>query len=385
VGLAAANALLALALAGVDGTAVDLQASGRAETSALGFATPVGGMSGLAALDVLPKIALRLDQRTLRLAIAYEPQLRASESLSYPAGDVTLVQGGSALAEWDLHPLLKATGAARSVDRILDFLTVGAGDLARLVDLRGAPPVFRFREDAASVGLEGRPTQLLTTTATASGSSSRGLGASGAAAVPGMREGRVAVAAARAQSPSDVLRLELAGAGAAFDAGGSASLATASAGWMRQATRTLRFRVLGSVSGVRDRTTAGDLVPGGEAGLDATPMFLGRPLTVSAAVRAGPAFDRFVARVQERLGATATATWALTPRLGLGAAGAFARVREPQGYAAGRGDLRAEWKATRRLTLYADVWNEQHRDPVAAGTASYLGTSVGVLLAPVPP
>ena len=250
-----------------------------------------------------------------------------------------------------------------------------------------AAPVFRFREEAASVGLEGRPTRLLTTTAAASGSSSGGLGASGAAAVPGMREGRVALAAARAQTASDVLRLELAGAAAAFDVGSSASLATATAGWTRQATRTLRFRVLGSVSGVRDRTTAGDVVPGGEAGLDATPVFLGRPLALAAAVRAGPAFDRFVARVQERLGATAAATWALTPRLGVGVAGAFARVREPLGYEAGRGDLRAEWKATRRLTLYADVWNEQHRDPVAgaAGTASYLGTSVGLVLAPVPP
>jgi hypothetical protein len=58
-------------------------------------------------------------------------------------------------------------------------------------------------------------------------------------------------------------------------------------------------------------------------------------------------------------------------------------VLGPAAYAAGRGTLHAEWKATHRLALYADLWRELHRDPLAGG-ASYLGTSVGVVLAPAP-
>jgi hypothetical protein len=202
-----------------------------------------------------------------------------------------------------------------------------------------------------------------------------------------MREGRAALAAARQQTASDVVRLELGAAAAAFDLGGTASLATASAGWSRRATRLLRLHLSASASDVRDRTTAGRVVPGGEAGVDATPPLLGRPLVLAAAFRAAPAFDRFLARVQERVGVDGSATWAVTPRWSVGASGAWAHVRERLGYTAARGDVRAEWKARPRLVLYADAWREEHRDPVAgaAGTASYLGTSVGVILAPVPP
>ena len=79
--------------------------------------------------------------------------------------------------------------------------------------------------------------------------------------------------------------------------------------------------------------------------------------------------------------------WAVTPRWSVGGAGAYAHVRERLGYTASRGDLRAEWKASRRLLFYADLWREAHRDPVAGAdaTATYLGTSVGLVLAPVPP
>ena len=211
--LAAAAALLALALAGVDGTAVDVQASGRTETSALAFAPGGGAARGLAALDVLPRLALLLDrERTLRLTLAYEPQLRASQSLSYPGGDVALAHGGSVRGEWEVDPLWRATGSARAADRILDFVSVGADGLALLVDLRRAPPVFRFREDGASLGVEGRPTRLLAVDAAASAAASGGVGAAGSAAVPGMREGRAALGVALQETRQDLLRLEVAGA-----------------------------------------------------------------------------------------------------------------------------------------------------------------------------
>ncbi|HET8538660.1 MAG TPA: hypothetical protein VFL83_02190 [Anaeromyxobacter sp.] len=382
---AAAAALLALALGGIDGTAVALQASGRTETSALAFSGGGGGTRGLAALDVLPRLGLLLDRKTLRLALAYEPQLRASQALSYAAGDVALVHGGSARAEWDLHPLWRATGTARSSVRILDFVAAGAGDLGRLLDLRRAPSVFRYRDDGATAAIEGRPTPLVTVGSTASVAWSGGAGAFGAAAVPWMREARVAGSVARAQTRRDVLRLEAAGAAAAFELGEPASLATVSAEWSRQVRRALRLRLVGSASEARDRTSGGRLLGGGEAGLEATPALLGRPLALSASLRAGPAFDRFVARVQERAGADAAATWAVTPRWSVGASAAYARVRERLGYAAGRGAVRGEWKATRRLVAYADAWHEQRRDPaaLAGGSASYLGVSVGVILAPV--
>ncbi len=382
----AATALLSAALAGVDGTAVDLQASGRAESSALAFANGGAPSHGLAALDVLPKLSLLLDRKPLRLALAYEPQVRFSQALSYGTGGAAVGQGGSARAEWEFEPLWRVTGTARSSVRVLDFVAPGGADLARLLDLRRAPPAFRFREDAASAGIEGRPTHLLTVGADAAVSSTSGVGAAGSAAVPGLRELRVAGSLSRAQSPIDVLRLEVSESAAAFEiAARSATLATLTAGWRRQAARTLTFHVDGSASDARDATGRARLLPGGEVGLEANPGLWGRPLTLSAAVRAGPFFDRFTGGVRRRAGVDGSAMWAVTPHWSVGATGAFAHVLERFGYSAGRGDLRAEWKATRRLTLYGDVWQERHRDPLLVeGAASYTGTSVGMILAPMP-
>lgn len=125
-------------------------------------------------------------------------------------------------------------------------------------------------------------------------------------------------------------------------------------------------------------------MPVGEALVEATPSFLGRPLRATAAVRAGPAFDRFGARIQELLAVDASATWALTGRFSLAAAATAGRVREPNAYSASRADLRGAWRASQRLTVYAAVWNERHDDPrlVAGASASYLGMGVGLELAP---
>lgn len=382
--LLAVTALLSAALAGIDGTAVDLQASGRTETSALAFSAGGAPLRGLAALDMLPRVALGLDHETLRLTLAWEPQLRVSQALSYPSGDVTTSQGGSLRGVWELDRLWRATGTARSSIRILDFVGPGGGDLARQLELRHAPPVFRYREDGASLGVEGRPTQLLTVGGTVAVESTGGVGADGGAAVPGMREVRAAATLSRAQSPIDELGLEVSGAAASFEVGGTASLGTVSARWARQATRTLRFRLSGSASAARDASGASRLAPGGEVGVEGMPGFLGRPLALSASVRAGPYLDRFVAGVLERGGANAAAMWAVTPRWSFGVVGMYARVLDPLGYAAGRGDVRTEWKASRRLTLYGDIWHERHHDPdVVAGSASYTGASVGVVVAPL--
>ncbi len=383
--LLAATALLAAALAGVDGTAVDLQASGRTETSALAFSAGGAPVRGLAALDVLPRLALVLDHKTLRLTVAYEPQLRLSQALSYPTAAATVAQGGAVRAEWELDPVWRATGTARSSVRILDFVAPGGGDLSRLLDLRHAPPVFRYREDGASAGVEGRPTQLVTVGATVAAESTGGVGADGSAAVPGMRELRVTGSVARAQTPIDELKLEVSAGSAGFDlTGGTAALGTVTAGWSRQATHTLRFHVSAAASDARDAGSASRLLAGGEVGLEGNPALFGRRLLLSAVARVGPAFDRFTAGVLERAGVNASAMWALTPRWSVGAVGMYARVLEPLGYSAGRGDLRAEWKASRRLTLYGDVWHERHADPAAVdGSASYTGTSVGLVLAPL--
>jgi hypothetical protein len=382
--LAAATALLSAALAGVGGTAVALQASGRTESSALAFAAGGAPTRALAALDVLPRLALTLDRRTLRLALAYEPQLRVSQVLSYAAGEAALAQGGAAQLAWDVHPLWRATASARASVRILDFVAPGGAELARLLDLRRAPASLRLREDAATLAIEGRPAPLLTVSAALSADASGGAGASGAAALPGMREARAAASVARAQTPIDTVRLELSGAAAAFDVGGSASLATASLGWARQATRTLRLHLSAAASRTRDAGGAARLVPGGEAGLEASPLLGGRPVAVAAALRAGPVFDRYAAAVQQRAGLDASAMWAVAPRWRVGGAAAAGRVLDRLGYGAWRGDLRAEWKTTPRVTLYGDVWQERHRDPRggALGTATYAGASLGAIVAP---
>jgi hypothetical protein len=382
VGTAALTALLSAALAGIDGTAVDLQLSGRAETSARAFVRDGGGRQ-LVATDVLPRLSLLLDRKTLRGAVGYEPQLRVARDLALPSADAELAHGGFARAEWDLHPLWRASGGVRASVRLVDLVAPSGGEPARLLELRAPATTVRFLDTGATAGLEGRPTRRLTVRSAVALDDSRGLGA-GIAAMPAMRELRGAASVARAQTRTDVVRLELAAAQATFEAGGRASLATLGAGWTHEATRSLRLRLAAAAS--RGGSGSGGIrtIPGGEAEVDAGAALGGRPFRARAALRAGPALDRFEAGVQERLGVDGAVGWDPAPRWSLDALAAAGRVRERQGYLASRGELRAGWRASRTVSLFAGAWSEWHRDPrLATGTtASYWGTSIGVELLP---
>lgn len=380
---ALATALLAAALGAIDGTAADVRVSGRVETSAVALAADGGPARELAAVDVLPRVALALDHKTLRLTLGYEPQLRLSQVLSYAGGDVAVAHGGSARAEWELLPLWRATGALHSSVRLLDFVAASGGELARLLDTRAPPTRLRFRDTSAAAGIEGRPTRRVTVASSVSVEWSGAAAVEDRVAMPLLRELRLAGSVARAETRQDTLRLEVAAASAAFEVG-SASFGTLALAWAREEARSLRFRLAGGASTPFGGSAPSGLMPVGEALVEATPSFLGRPLRATAAVRAGPAFDRFGARIQELLAVDASATWALTGRFSLAAAATAGRVREPNAYSASRADLRGAWRASQRLTVYAAVWNERHDDPrlVAGASASYLGMGVGLELAP---
>ena len=383
--VALATALLGAGLGAFDGTAVEVRTGGRAETSALAFSAGGGETRALAAVDVLPRLGLFLDhERTLRLELAYTPQLRLSQALSYAGSDAAVAHAGSARAEWDLHPLWSASGTARSSVRLLDLVASPGHELARLMELRAAPAALRVAEEGATLGLEGRPTRRVTVAGAFAAESSGGLGPAGRVAMPPMRELRVAGSVARDFTRKDVLRLEASAAAAAFTARG-ASLATLGASWRREAARTVRLRLAAAASEARADGVPARLVPGGEVAVEVTPALLGRPLRAALAARAGPAFDRFEAGVQERLGLDASATWEVAPRWSVGALGATGRVRERGGYSASRADVRTDWRAARRLTVYAHVWGERHDDPrLATGaTATYLGSGIGIELAPL--
>jgi hypothetical protein len=379
---AAVTALLAAALAGIDGTAVDLQVSGRAETSARAYVGD-GGSRQLVATDVLPRLSLLLDRKTLRGAVGYEPQLRLSRDLGTPSANADLAHGGFARAEWDPAPAWRASGAVRGSVRLVDLVTPSGGEPARLLELRAPATTVRFLDSGATAALEGRPTRRLTVRSAVALEDSRGLGA-GRAAMPAMRELRAAASAARAQTRADVLRVELTAARATFEAGHGASLLTLGAGWAHEATRSLRLRLAAAASRARSGSAPLRTIPGGEAELEMTAALDGRPFRARAALRAGPALDRFTAGVQERIGIDGAVGWDPAPRWSLDALAAAGQVREEQGYLATRGELRAGWRASRRVSLFAAAWNEWHRDPrLAAGTtASSWGTSMGVELAP---
>ncbi|HET7826741.1 MAG TPA: hypothetical protein VFK90_15505 [Anaeromyxobacter sp.] len=380
---AAAIAILSAALAAVDGTSAEVTVSGRAETSALAFSADGAAPRGLAALDVLPRVGLLLDHKTLRLGLAYEPQLRVSQALAYPGSDAAVVHGGSLRAEWDVDPLWRATGSARATVRLLDLAAGAGSELARLLDLRAPLAPLRYADSGASAAIEGRPTRRLTVAAAAT------IDASGAAeladrpAMPWMRELSLAASATSAETREDTIRLELAARSAAFEVGG-ASFATLSAAWTRALARGAHLRLAAAASQALSGSAPARTMPGGDVELEATPGLAGRPLRLAAAARVGPAFDRYGGRIFERLALEARAAWAVAPRLSLSAAAVGGGVLEAQGYTASRADLRGAWRWSPRVTFYAAVWNEWHHDPrLAAGAAAtYLGTGVGIELAP---
>jgi hypothetical protein len=384
VATAAVTALLSAALAAIDGTAVDVQVSGRAEASGSGFSRDGSAPHGLAATDVLPRVSLLLDRKIQRLTLGYEPQLRLSRDLTFSESYAALAHGGFARAGWDLSPIWRATGAARASVRLVD-LVAPAGDLGRLLELRSGASTVRFFDSAASAGLEGRVTRRLTVASAVAVDSSRGLGDDGRAAMPALQELRASASVAHDQTIRDVLRLELAWAAASFEIGGTASLGTITAGWDHAAARAVRLRLAASASQARERDGTSRTLPGGAAEVDAVPALLGRPLRARLALRAVSAIDRFGAEVEERVGADGGLTWEPVPRWSLGAAAAAGRVVEPGGYFASRGELRAGWRSTPRVTLYATGWSEWHRDGRVGlvSTTYYWGSSLGVELLPL--
>jgi hypothetical protein len=148
---------------------------------------------------------------------------------------------------------------------------------------------------------------------------------------------------------------------------------------VRAATRTLRVRLAASANDARGAGAAARLLPGADLEVESSGL-VGRRLLVTAALRAGPAVDRYGGAVEQRLGAQAALGWALAPRWTLEGSGELGRILEPLGYAAARGDLRAVWRASRRVTLSGGAWSEVHRDPrLALGTTSLIsGASFAV-------
>jgi hypothetical protein len=147
-------------------------------------------------------------------------------------------------------------------------------------------------------------------------------------------------------------------------------------------TRTLHVRLTASGSDVRSTATPARFLPGGSAEAESTGL-AGRRLRLAAALRVGPVVDRWGAGVQERLGADAALGLAVAPRWTLEAGGAAGRILEPDGYEGARGDLRAVWHASRRVTLSAGVWTEWHRDPRldVGGTTFTQGASAAIEVA----
>ena len=381
MGAAAVTALIAAALAGLDGTGVEPNASVRTETSAHAYGGDGAPTRALAAEDVLPRLSLLLDHHEVRLVLRYEPQLRLTQDPAAPDEHAAFVQGGAARAEWDASPAWRLSGDARAAERLVDL---GAGGAPRLLDLRADTANVRFLDAGAAAAVEGRLGPATTLRTRASVDDTGGVDAADRVVLPRMVELRVGTALSREESAIDVLQLEARALEAQVDGGGQASILTGEAGWVRELTRTLRARLAASANEVRDATSA-RVLPGGSLELESTGL-AGRRLRLRAALRAGPGVDRYGGLVEERLGVEGALAWALAPRWTLEAAAAGGRILGPLGYSAVRGDLRAAWQVSRRLTLSAGAFSEDHRDPrVPAAPDSFVrGASAAVELATLP-
>jgi hypothetical protein len=379
VGIVAVTALLGAALAGVDGTSFEPNASVRAQTSAHTYSTDGFAPRGLVAEDVLPRLSVLLDHRDLRLSLRYEPQLRLTKDPASPDEQAAFVQGGSLHAEWDAGPAWRATGDARAAERLVDLGAPGAGP--RLLDLRVGTANVRYLDAGAAAAVEGRIGPALTLRTQASADDTGGVEPEDRVVLPRMLELRAGAGLSRQQSRIDVLQLDLSALAASVDGGGEASILGVAAGWRRELTRTVRMRIAASVNDARGQGQAARVLPGGDLELESTGL-AGRALRLSAALRAGPAVDRYGARVEERIGAESALGWAFAPRWSLEAGGAAGRILEEQGYTAARGELRAIWRVSRRTTLSGGAWSEWHLDPRLAvgGTSLVRGAMASVEL-----
>src|SRR6266568_2357946 len=377
MGAAAFTALLSAALAGIDGTAVEPAASVRAQSSAHTYATENTPTRALLAEDVLPRLSVLLDHKDARLTLRYEPQLRLTRDPAAPGGTAAFAQGGSVRAEWDAGPAWRATGDARAAERLVDLGAPGEGP--RLLDLRAGTANVRFLDAGAAVGLEGRLGPIHGLRARASVDDTGGVDPTDRVVLPRMQERRLGARLSREQTRIDVLQLDVGVLAATMDAGGQASIATAGAGWLRAVTRTLQVRLAASWNEAWSAGAAPQLLPGGDLEVESSGL-AGHRVRLSAALHAGPAVDRYGATVHERLGGDAALGWALASRWTLEASGAAGRILAPLGYVAARGDLRAVWRASRRVSLSGGGWSEWHRDPQLPGGATSLvrGASAAV-------
>jgi hypothetical protein len=377
MGAAAFTALLSAALAGVDGTSVETAASVRAQTSAHSYASDGLPTRALVAEDVLPRLSLLLDRKDLRLALRYEPQLRITRDPAAPDGHAAFVQGGALRAEWEPGPAWRATGEARAAERLVDLGAPGDGQ--RLLDLRAGTANVRWLDAGAAAGVEGRLGPALTLRARASADDTGGVDSADRVVLPRMQELRLGAGLAREQTRIDTLALDLGVLAASVDGGGQVSISTAGAGWLRAVTHTVRVRLAASANDARGAGAPARLLPGADLEVESSGL-AGRRLLVTAALRAGPMVDRYRGAAEERLGAQAALGWALAPRWMLEGSGEVGRILEPLGYGAARGDLRAVWRASRRVTLSGGAWSEWHHDPrLALGATAFVrGASAAV-------
>jgi hypothetical protein len=382
---AAATAVLWTLLAGIGGTAMEVQVGGRTETSARGVAPRGGATQSVVNFDLLPRLDLRLAGKRLRGTVAYEPQLRATRDLGGAVLDLGTAHAGTASAEWDLSPGWRVSAAARASERLVDLATASSEALTRLLELGAAPSTVRYVEAGASAAVEGGLTPRLALASSVALDSSGGRGAAGRAAVPGLRRLRLAAGLVRGHTRRDVLRADVSAVEAAFDAGGTASLATLTGEWAHDATRRVRFRLAAGASGARAEGAPTRALPEGRAALEWTPTLLGGTLRAAAAIATGAALDRWRATAYERIGIDGDVAWPASGRFTLRALASRGWAREPGGVTAGRAELRALWRASPRLAVSGGAWSEWQRDPelAAARSVTSWGSTLGVELAPL--
>ncbi len=345
------------------GASLRLQAGVRTEGRSRTLDGPGVARLTTAEVGLAPRAALELAAPDLVLRAAYTPALRAPDVLTSTEPDV--IHEGEVRARLHVLPAWWVTAVAGGERGTTDLL---AESRRRAVVPEAVPSTESLRYVAARADLTLAGTFDLRTTGSLTAGWFAGGGDDPASLVilPYQRGVRGGARLDWNATRRDVVGIDVAALGARLTGEREAALASATAGWRRQLTRTvegrLRAGALASFDDAPGRSGDRELRPTGEAGV----VHASERLHTSeeAYLRLGATLDRIRGTVDRSLELVISSRWAATRAISLGGHARAVLVSQETGESRrGSVELRADWRLSPHTSVGMGGYGQWQRTP----------------------